>query len=166
MNLIVAVDKNFGIGNDSKLLYNIPEDMQHFKNLTINKVVIMGRSTLDSLPHSKPLKNRVNIVLTRDKNLEVDGAIILHSVEEVLAYIKQYNTDDVFIIGGESIYREFLPYTKFAYLTKIDSNKEANKYFENLDKQKNWKLIDLSPTFEYNGTNYCFCTYENKSVKL
>ena len=166
MNLVVAVDKNFGIGNDSKLLYNIPEDMQHFKNLTLNKIVVMGRSTLDSLPHSKPLKNRINIILSRDKNLEVEGAVILHSVEEVLNYIKKYNTNDVFIIGGESVYRAFLPYVKFAYLTKIDSTKEANKYFENLDNLKDWQVIEKSPTFDNNGTDYCFCTYENKSVKL
>jgi len=163
MNLVVAVDKNFGIGNDSKLLYNIPDDMRHFKELTINKIVIMGRSTLNSLPHGKPLKNRINIVLSRDENLEVEGAIVLHCLEEALAYIKQYNSNDVFVIGGESIYREFLPYVKMAYLTKIDSTKEANKYFENLDNLKNWQVIDKSPDFDYDGIKYCFCTYENKT---
>ena len=110
MNLIVNVDSNWAIGYRGKLLVSIPEDMKFFRSETTGKVVVLGRKTLDTFPGGQPLKNRTNIILTRNPNYQVKGAIICHSVEEVLEELKKYNSADVYIIGGDSIYKEFLPY--------------------------------------------------------
>ena len=126
MNLIVAVDKNWAIGMDNKLFVSIPEDMKFFRSETTGKVVVLGRKTLDTFPGGQPLKNRTNIILTRNPNYQVKGAIICHSVEEVLEELKKYNDEDIFVIGGESIYRQLLPYCKTAYITKIDHAYQAN----------------------------------------
>ena len=120
MNLIVAVDKNWAIGKDNKLLVSIPDDMKFFRETTTGKVVVMGRKTLESFPNGKPLKNRVNIVLTRDPNYEVKDAIIVHSKEELDEELKKYNQDDIFVIGGESIYRMMLNDCKRAFVTYVD----------------------------------------------
>ncbi|MBQ3772896.1 MAG: dihydrofolate reductase, partial [Pseudobutyrivibrio sp.] len=108
MNLIVAVDKNWAIGKDNKLLVSIPDDMKFFRETTTGKVVVMGRKTLESFPNSKPLPNRVNIVLTRDAKYEAKGAVVVHSKEELNEELKKYNSDDIYVIGGESIYRLML----------------------------------------------------------
>ena len=120
MNLIVAVDKNWGIGYENKLLVSIPSDMKFFRQMTTGKVVVMGRKTLESFPNGLPLQNRINIVLTRNEDYKVKGTVICHTPEEVMEELKKYNTEDVYIIGGESIYRQFLPYCSTAHVTKID----------------------------------------------
>ena len=107
MNLIAAVDSNWGIGREGKLLISIPNDMKYFRSRTLNKVVIMGRVTLESFPNGAPLKNRVNIVLSGNEAYKKDGAIVVHSVREALQTVKDYDTDDVYVIGGEKIYNEF-----------------------------------------------------------
>lgn len=165
MNLIVAVDNNFGIGMDSKLLYDIPADMEFFKNTTMGKVVVMGDLTLFSLPNSKPLKNRTNLIISYDKNLSIEGAKVFNEKQDMIEYInKNYETDDVFIIGGAFVYREFLPFCKYAYITRIDDTKEANKFFPNIDKMPNWKLIEKSEDKFHNGIKFNFCKYENIKV--
>jgi dihydrofolate reductase len=164
MNLIVAVDNDFGIGLDNKLLYNISADMEFFKKKTLGKVVIMGDKTLFSLPGSKPLKNRTNIVLSSDKNLKVENAIVLNNLQDLLNHIKLYTSDDVFVIGGAFVYKELLPYCKYAYITKIDAVRTANKYFPNIDKLKNWKVVEKSPDYFENGIKFNFIVYENKEV--
>ena len=108
MNLIAAVDKNWAIGKNNELLVSIPNDMKMFRQMTTGKVVVMGRKTLESFPNGLPLKNRVNIVLTKNQNYQVKGAIIVHSVEEVLEELKKYDSEDVYVIGGEQIYRLML----------------------------------------------------------
>ena len=108
MKLIVNVDRQWNIGCDNGLLFSIPEDMKFFRQTTTGKVVVMGRKTLDSFPGGRPLKNRVNIVLTRDSSFEREGTLVCHSVQEVFDAVKDYNTDDVFVIGGESVYKMFL----------------------------------------------------------
>ena len=110
MNLIVAVDSNWGIGKDNKLLVSIPADMKFFRTTTTGKVVIMGRKTLESFPNGLPLKNRVNIVLTGNKDYKVKDAVVVHSVEEALEEAGKYPTEDVYVIGGDSVYRQMLPY--------------------------------------------------------
>lgn len=165
MNLIVSADNNWGIGCNNDLLYKIPADMVFFKNMTINKVVVMGRNTLSSLPNSKPLKNRTNIVVTSQKDLKADGCVVLNSVEDVLKYIKKFKEDEVFIIGGECVFKEFLPYCKYAYITRIDSEKKADKFFPNLDKLKNWKMVEKSEPQNFEGLEYSYCKYENVGVK-
>ena len=110
MNMIVAADKKNGIGYQGKLLVTIPFDQQLFRKETIGKVVVMGRKTLESLPGGRVLEGRTNIVLTRNKNYKCKGAVICHSVEAVLEEIKKYRSEDVYIIGGESVYQAFMPY--------------------------------------------------------
>ena len=115
MNIIVAVDKNWAIGKENKLLVSIPADMKFFRSTTTGKVVVMGRKTLESFPNGLPLKNRTNIVLTKDKNYKVKDAIIVHSIEEALEELKNYASEDVYVIGGDSIYAQMLPYCDTAH---------------------------------------------------
>lgn len=126
MNIIVAVDKNWAIGKENKLLVSIPADMKFFRSTTTGKVVVMGRKTLESFPNGLPLKNRTNIVLTKDKNYKVKDAIIVHSIEEALEELKKYASEDVYVIGGDSIYAQMLPYCDTAHVTKIDFGYEAD----------------------------------------
>ena len=160
MNLIVAVDKNWAIGCGNKLLVSIPQDMKFFRETTMGKVVVMGRKTLESFPGGQPLKKRTNIVITRDKNYSVKDAIVVHSVEEALEELKQYNEEDIYVIGGESIYRQMLPYCKVAHVTKIDHAYEADTYFPNLDEMDEWEITGVSDEQTYFNLEYEFVRYE------
>ena len=144
MNLIVNVDSNWAIGYRGKLLVSIPEDMKFFRSETTGKVVVLGRKTLDTFPGGQPLKNRTNIILTRNPNYQVKGAIICHSVEEVLEELKKYNSEDVYIIGGDSIYKEFLPYCDVAHVTRTDHVYDADAWFPNLEEDPAWVLTGES----------------------
>ena len=108
MNLIVAVDKNWAIGNKGKLLVSIPSDMKFFREETSGegKVVILGRKTLETFPGGRPLKGRVNVILTKNPNFKVEGAIVVHSVEEALEAVKDYEDEKVYVIGGDTIYSQ------------------------------------------------------------
>ena len=114
MNIIVAADKNWGIGKDNKLLVSIPADMKFFRETTTGNVVVMGRKTLESFPGGLPLKRRTNIVLTKDVNYQVKDAVLVHSVEELLEELKKYDSENVYVIGGDSVYRQLLPYCDIA----------------------------------------------------
>lgn len=160
MNLIVAVDKNWAIGNGNKLLVSIPQDMKFFRETTMGKVVVMGRKTLESFPGGQPLKKRTNIVLTKDKNYDVKDAVVVHSVDELLEELKKYNDDDIYVIGGESIYRQMLPYCKLAHVTKIDHAYEADTYFPNLDELDDWEVTGVSDEQTYFNLEYEFVRYE------
>lgn len=160
MNLIVAVDKNWAIGNDNKLLVSIPQDMKFFRETTIGKVVVMGRKTLESFPGGQPLKQRTNIVLTTDKNYSVKDAIVVHTIDELLEELKKYNEEDIYVIGGESIYRQMLPYCKLAHVTKINHAYEADTYFPNLDEKNEWVVTGVSDEQTYFNLEYEFVRYE------
>lgn len=160
MNLIVAVDKNWAIGKENKLLVSIPQDMKFFRETTMGKVVVMGRKTLESFPGGQPLKKRTNIVITRDKNYSVKDAIVVHSVEEALEELKNYNSEDVYVIGGDSIYRQMLPYCDVAHVTKIDHAYEADTYFPNLDEKEDWFVTGVSDEQTYFNLEYEFVRYE------
>lgn len=162
MNLIVAVDKNWAIGNKSKLLVSIPNDMKNFRKTTTGNVIIMGRKTLESFPQSQPLANRVNIVLTANPNYKVNGATIVHSLDELMEELKQYTEQEIYVIGGESIYRQLLPYCKKAIVTKIDEAYEADTYFPNLDDMEEWQIVEESEEQTYFDICYTFVTYEKK----
>jgi len=160
MNLIVAVDKNWAIGKENKLLVSIPQDMKFFRETTMGKVVVMGRKTLESFPGGQPLKKRTNIVITRDKNYSVKDAIVVHSVEEALEELKNYNSEDVYVIGGDSIYRQMLPYCDIAHVTKINHAYEADTYFPNLDEKEEWLVTGVSDEQTYFDLEYEFVRYE------
>ena len=162
MNIIVAVDKNWAIGKENKLLVSIPADMKFFRSTTTGKVVVMGRKTLESFPNGLPLKNRTNIVLTKDKNYKVKDAIIVHSIEEALEELKKYASEDVYVIGGDSIYAQMLPYCDVAHVTKIDFAYEADAHFPNLDEDPDWEITAESEEQTYFDLEYAFVKYERK----
>ena len=165
MNIIVAVDKNWGIGCNNKLLVSIPADMKFFRETTSGKVVVMGRKTLESFPNGLPLKNRTNIVLTKNKNYHVKDALIFHTPEEVLEELKKYDTEDIYIIGGASIYQQFLPYCDVAHVTKIDHAYQADTYFPNLDDMPEWVVTADSDEQTYFDLEYMFVKYERVRKK-
>ena len=162
MNIIVAVDKNWSIGCKGKLLISIPEDMQLFRKETTNKVVVMGRKTLESFSNGLPLKNRTNIVITSDKSYNVKDAIICHSIEEALEEIKKYASEDVYVIGGETIYRQLLPYCDMAHITKLDYEYDADTRFPNLDEMPEWSIVERSDERTYFDLEYEFLKYTRK----
>ena len=164
MNLIVNVDSNWAIGYRGKLLVSIPEDMKFFRSKTTGKVVVLGRKTLDTFPGGQPLKNRTNIILTRNPNYQVKGAIICHSVEEVLEELKKYNSEDVYIIGGDSIYKEFLPYCDVAHVTRTDHVYDADAWFPNLEEDPAWVLTGESEEKTYFDLEFRFCRYERREA--
>lgn len=162
MNLIVAVDNNWAIGYQNKLLVSIPADMRFFRDETTNKVVIMGRNTLLSFPSGIPLKNRTNIIITRQKDYTVKDAIVVHSIEEALELAKGYKSEDIYAIGGASIYKQMLPYCDVAYVTKIDYSYLADTHFPNLDKMEEWVVAEESEEQTYYDLAYNFCRYERR----
>lgn len=159
MNLIAAVDRNWAIGKNGRILVSIPEDMKFFREETMGKVVVMGRKTLESLPGSMPVAGRTNIVLTRNRSYRVNDAIVCHSIEEVLREVKKYHSEDVYVIGGESIYRQLLDYCDVAHITKVDYAYDADTYFPDLDRIGNWKVADLSDEKTYFDIVYEFVKY-------
>ena len=160
MNLIVAVDKNWAIGLKGDLLVSIPQDMKFFRETTKGKVVAMGRKTLESFPNGLPLKNRVNIVLTSDKDYNGRGAVVVHTIEDMVKELQKYNEEDIFVIGGETIYRQLLPYCKKAYITKIDHAYHADTFFPNLDEDEEWEMTGISDEQTYFDLEYVFTLYE------
>ena len=162
MNVIVAVDNNWAIGNKNELLIRIPNDHKHFREETTGKVVVLGRKTLETFPQGLPLKNRTNIILSKDKKYQVKDAVIVHSIEELLEELKKYNEEDVYIIGGDSVYRQMLPYCDVAHITKIDHEYEADAYFPNLDADEEWQITEESDEQTYFDIAYQFIKYERK----
>ena len=163
MNAIVAADKNWGIGYKNKLLISIPSDMKFFRQTTMNHVVVMGRKTLESFPNGLPLAKRTNIVLTRDQDYKVKGAILVHSEEELLEELKKYEEDDIFVIGGGSVYEMMLPYCNTVYVTKIDFAYQADTYFPTLDEMPEWEMTEESEEQTCFDIEFAFTKYERKA---
>lgn len=164
MNLIANVDKNWAIGKNNQLLVRIPADMKFFRETTTGKVVVMGRKTLESFPNGQPLKNRTNIVLTHDKSYRVKDAIVVSSMEELQEELEKYASGDIYIIGGESIYRQFVDACDVAYLTKVDYAYDADAYFPNLDEKPEWQVTQDSEEQTYFDLIYYFYKYEKKTI--
>ncbi|MCM1127575.1 MAG: dihydrofolate reductase [Lachnospiraceae bacterium] len=160
MNLIVAVDENWAIGNKNELLVSIPADHKFFRQETTGKVVILGRKTLETFPQGLPLKNRTNIIMSTNKGYRVKDALVVHSLDELLSQIEAYDTKDVYVVGGESVYRLLLPYCDTAHVTKIDHAYEADAYFPNLDDMPEWKVTADSEEQTYFDITYHFLKYE------
>ena len=162
MNLIVNVDKNWAIGYKGRLLVSIPEDMKFFRSETTGKVVVLGRKTLATFPGGLPLKNRTNIILTRHPDFSAKGAVMCHDVEEALEELKKYPSEDIYIIGGDTIYRQFLPYCDVAHVTRTDHAYDADAWFPNLDEDPDWELTGQSGEKTYFDLEFTFCRYERK----
>ena len=163
MNAIVAVDANWAIGCQGDLLFSLPTDMRRFRTLTMGGTVILGRKTLDSFPGGKPLPKRRNIVITRNPDLTVEGAEIASGPEEALALAQ--GDENIWVIGGGSVYTALLSRCKRVYLTKVDQAAEnADTFFPNLDKLPNWKVEKRSEPVEENGFTYRFIDYVNTAL--
>ena len=166
MNLIVAVDNNWAIGNKGDLLARVRADLKYFASKTTGNVVILGSKTLATFPGGRPLKNRTNIIMsTRD--ITVDGAQVVHSVDELMETVKQYPSESVYVIGGASIYNQLLPYCERAYITKFDSSFEYDTAIPNLDESDEWKCVEEGPwqvcdpeTDSVPDMRFMFTTYE------
>ena len=160
MNLIAAVDSNWAIGKNNQLLVRIPMDQKFFRETTTGKVVVMGRKTLESFPNGLPLKNRTNIVLTHNKNYDGKGAIVVHSLDELHEELKKYNSEDIYVIGGQKIYEQLVDECDVAHITKIDFSYVADAYFPNLDEKEEWVITEDSEEQTYFDLEYYFLKYE------
>lgn len=163
---ILNCDKEYGIGKRNGLLFSLPLDMKFFKETTKGHVVAMGENTLLSFPGSKPLKNRINIVLSQDKTHNYEGVINVHSFDEFLKKIKELSlNDDVYIIGGASIYRQTLPYVDKVLLTKVNAVGGAEVFFVNIDADPSFECVDEGEPLKDGEFEIRFTTYINKNKK-
>lgn len=159
---IVAVDNNWGIGKNNDLLFSLKEDMKFFREKTNGKTVCMGYNTLLSFPNSKPLKNRVNIVLAPE-DVKRDDCIVVHTLKQLEEELEKH--EEVFVIGGAMFYKTMLPYCDEVYVTKVNADGGATVFYENLDKMPNFECVYKSQPIEDNGFEICFTTYKNNDVK-
>ena len=159
MKCILSADNNWGIGLNNALLIRIPGDMRNFKQLTTGNTIIMGRKTLESFPQSRPLPNRTNIVLSTKADYAPEGVIVVHSVEEAIQEAEKQGTE-IYIVGGETVYRQFLPYCDEALITKIRHSYEADSYFPNLDEDPEWELVWESEEETCFDIEYTFRRYK------
>jgi dihydrofolate reductase len=157
MEAIVAVYSDWGIGSDGTQPVVLKADRTHFKELTMGAAVIVGRKTLEDFPGGRPLKGRYNIVVSR-RNIELEGAELVHSTEEALEAAKAH--ERCLVIGGASIYRQFMPYVDTVHITKIDLAPKSDSYFANLDLDPAWHRVEDEVWQEENGLKYCFVTYK------
>ena len=155
MNAIVVADRSWAIGRDGGLLFSLPTDMKRFRSLTMGGAVILGRKTLATFPGGRPLKNRRNLILSRNPHFQAEGAEVFPSVEEL---VKQAD-GDAFVIGGASVYEQLLPYCDTAYITKIHAGFPADTHFPNLDQSEEWKVTEESESLEQDGISYHYVTY-------
>lgn len=162
MKAIVAVDEKWGIGKKNGLLFDLPADMEYFKEKTINKVVVMGSNTLKSFPNGKPLKRRVNVVLYPGGEKR-DDCFIVNDMEELKAELVKYDDADIFIIGGAMFYKTMLPYCDEVLVTKVKADGNAEVFYENLDEKENWQLTYESEPVITNGYEIKFTVYKNAS---
>lgn len=166
MNIIAAVDKNWAIGSKGQRLVLIPADLKLLREETRGKVLVMGRKTLESFPGGQPLSGRTNVILSEDPGYRAKGARICHSLPKALDILKDYQDEDIFIIGGESIYRQFLPYCNVVHITFVDYEYVADAFFQNLEQTGEWKLVMESEEETYFDLCYTFRMYvRGKAVK-
>ena len=159
MIAVLSADKNWAIGYKGDLLVKIPNDMKMFRTLTTGNVIVMGRKTLESFPNAQPLPNRVNIVMTQNHDYQAKGCVIVHSTEELLEELKNYPDKQIYVVGGESIYRELLPYCEEAYVTRIDYEYQADRYFPNLDEMEDWEMYEEGEEETFFSIEYYFNKY-------
>ena len=158
MKAIAAVDQNWAIGNQGQLLVHIPADMKNFRAYTGGKTVVYGRKTLETFPHARPLPKRENIILSRNPDYHVEGAKVVHSIEELKEILPE-NTDDIIVIGGDSIYHALLHLCDEARITKVEASFEADAWFDNLDEDPAWECVNRGEDQEYEGLVFHFDEY-------
>ena len=158
MDLIVVVDRNWGIGRDGEQLVYISADLKRFKAMTMGKAVILGRKTLATFPGGKPLKGRRNLILSRNRSFCCEGAEVFHDLDSLL----EQAPEDAFVIGGAQVYQALLPRCRRAYVTRLQAAFEADRYFPNLDGQSGWRVLEESGEQEENGIKFRYVTYERE----
>ena len=163
MNLIVAADSKWGIGKDNGLLASLPTDMKYFRDHTVGKVVVMGRKTLESLPGKKGLPKRTNIVLSANPDFEAPGCRIVHSEYELFDELSAYDPDDIFLIGGASLYNRFYKYCSTLYITRMEGDLGADAFIVNIDEDEDYVLVSESEPITENGVTFRFLVYSRKS---
>ena len=162
MDMIVAADKNWGIGKDGQLLTHLSGDLKYFKERTLGKAVVMGRKTLESLPGGRPLPGRTNIVLTANPDYEKEGCVIVHSMDELRKKCLEYPDDGVMIIGGATLYNELMEECKSLFITKIYDEFEADAFIKNADELPDYKVVWKSEMQEEHGIRYQFFEYKRE----
>ena len=160
MKFIAAVDKNWAIGNKGRLLVRISEDQKNFRNETMGHVVVLGRKTLEEFPGGRPLKGRTNIILSGNPEYTVDGAVVVHSLDELFVELKKYDSDDIYVIGGQTVYDALIPYCDTGIITKINEEFDADAYIPNLDKISGWEVADNRPGDDLSQYDFSFVTYK------
>ena len=160
MILIAAVDENWAIGRDGDQLIYLKEDLKRFQTLTMGKTVILGRKTLATFPHGKPLKGRENLVLSTDPDFSVEDGTVFHDLPSLLAYAPQSSV----VIGGGSVYHALLPYCSVAYITKIHASYPADTFFPDLDADPAWELTEESAPLKQDGITYHYTTYVRRFI--
>lgn len=166
MKCIAAVDNNWAIGFKGKLLVSIPNDQKMFRNETTGKVIVLGRKTLETFPNGLPLRDRTNIILSRDPDYKVNGATTVHNDEELFSLLRSYDTDDIYIIGGASVYERYVKYCDTAIITKINQTYESDAFFPDLDRDEKWTLTAESEEMTYFSVEYTFKEYRNSKVEM
>lgn len=161
LNCIVAADTNWGIGYRGNLLVSIPADHKMFRRQTMGKIVVYGRKTLETFPLAQPLDGRENIILSRNPDFHVRGAEVVHSLPQLLEGVLPRGKD-VYVIGGDSVYHQLLPYCSTAYVTRLDYSYAADAYFPNLDEDPEWEIAEESDEQTYFDIAYEFVRYERK----
>ena len=162
MNVIVCVDRQWGIGKQNELLVKIPADHRFFREMTTGGLVLGGRRTMEGLPGGKALAARRNVVLSRQKEYCMKDAVTVHSIEEALKLLSCYKDRELFVIGGGKVYQEFLPYCDYAYVTKVDAVYGADTFFPNLDERAEWESVRVSEEEDYLGLKYRFWEYRRR----
>ncbi|NLJ41128.1 MAG: dihydrofolate reductase [Clostridiales bacterium] len=165
MKAISSADINWGIGYKGQLLKRVPRDMQFFKEMTLGKVVVMGKGTFLSLPNKQPLKDRTNIILSKSAQYNIEGLVICRSISGLFKELEKYPPDDIFIIGGESIFTQLLPFCSESYITRFEKGFLADRHFPNLDMFDNWVLAEESEGFHYEDFGFRFLKYINMAAE-
>ncbi len=156
---ILHADRNWGIGKNNALMFSLPKDMKFFRETTSGKTVVMGGSTLRSFPGGKPLKNRTNIVLSRGQVR--DDCIVVRDMEALRARLRARSGEEIYVIGGASVYKALLPCCEEVLVTKVDADGGADTFFPNLDEDENFVCTDEGTPIEDNGYIIRFTTYRN-----
>ncbi|MDO4581726.1 MAG: dihydrofolate reductase [Bacillota bacterium] len=166
MNFIVSVDDNWAIGRGGQLLARIPEDMRFFRYTTGGGAVVMGDVTWASLPEqARPLPERLNIVLSDRPEFAAEGAVTVHSFEELRALLREIaERQEIFVIGGAAVYRLLMDYCQYAYITRLYHAFDADKHIPSLDDDARWRLLLQTPRREHNGLEYSYCLYHNSAA--
>ena len=163
MKLIFAIDNNWNIGYDGDMLFKISEDLKRFKSMTEGNIIIMGRKTFESLPNTKALPNRINIVITRDKEYKADGIIVVTSLDELPPILEELNPSnemEVFVIGGGNIAHQMIGECNEAYITKVNKSFDiSDTLIPNLDEDPDWKIVKESDTAYQDDLEYKYVDY-------